>query len=351
MLSTSFFGRYAAGASMDVVDMPPADWCMTTLQTLTSKYEHLTSVRKANPPYAEAVLNSFKSKLLNAVSSHSFYDSDENSEGEAEWPLGSACAPYGVGMRGEAEADSAATPAANTSNNYLALSPSTLADSADLSAPSTGDAADGADMPFSGADDMVVLPPNIEEALRRFLATSSSQMLSDTFTTFGDAAAKPDSDPRQGSAVAAAAAAAAGDANEEDDDEDDDDARYVHDSGSSSPESLSSPEGIEFLAGGDSVDIFVKGFAPNGSWESVPQPPRPADGSLTPCKRKRSTEEDLQAETAAAAKPANTIPRISLPLSPRKRSRSAGHHDAAAAAPEKPATAPATPAATATASA
>ncbi|KAI9505205.1 hypothetical protein BX070DRAFT_105898 [Coemansia spiralis] len=80
--------------SDSAIDMPPADWCITTLQTLSNKYEHLSDSRKVNPPFAEAVLNSFKSKLINLVSSQSsFYDSESASDDEVEWTtLPSDCA-------------------------------------------------------------------------------------------------------------------------------------------------------------------------------------------------------------------------------------------------------------------
>ncbi|KAJ1725925.1 hypothetical protein LPJ61_005542, partial [Coemansia biformis] len=276
MLSTTFFGRFAPASALNVADMPPADWCMTTLQTLTNKYEHLTSGRKANPPYAEAVLNSFKSKLLNVVSSHSLYDSDDNSEGEAEWPLGAECSSY-MDMKQDTD-----------TSNYLAMTPAALADAASavcfaeeakadtatgLPSPSpsppeasaAGDA--GADsaadfMAFGASDEMVVMPINIEDALRRILANNSCQVLGNTFTTFAepdDTAAKPSS--------------SSSDLRRDEEDSDSESAHYMSESGSSSPESLDpldSPNEPDpaFLAAADPVDIFVKGFSSNGSWES-----------------------------------------------------------------------------------
>ncbi|KAJ2758925.1 hypothetical protein IWQ56_005872, partial [Coemansia nantahalensis] len=342
MLSTTtFFGRLAHAGALDIADMPPADWCMTTLQTLTNKYEHLTSVRKANPPYAEAVLNSFKSKLLNVVSSHSLYDASD-SDSEVEWPLGSNCSPY-------------IDPKPDTdTSNYPVLSPAELADAAaavcfaddakedaamGLPSPSPsppGDAtADTAAdcIPFDATGDLPelpaalehALPSSIEDALRRFLANNSTQALSNTFSTFaGVCGAGPE--PESCAAEA------------QDDDSDSDSAQYMSESGSLSPESPGSPDeqDPEFLAAAaaDPVDIFVKTFASNGSWEYVSRS-RPADGSLTPCKRKRNTDkEDRQAEAdAAAPQPTKAIRLGVLPVSPRKRSRSANHSETCAAVP------------------
>ncbi|KAJ2815889.1 hypothetical protein IWW50_006682, partial [Coemansia erecta] len=280
--------------------------------TLTNKYEHLTSVRKANPPFAEAVLNSFKSKLLNVVSTQALYDSEDSSDVETEWPLGND-APY-----------MEASPDEYSTSNYLSLTPAAVADAAsqdcfkhasDAGVGATGllspedEAAGESDSVGFGGDDMGMFPPNIEEALRRILANNNSQALSDTFTTF---AAASDADVAKGQ-------------------DDAGDAQYVSESGSCSPESVGEPP--EYLSTADPVDIFVRSFSANGSWEAVPQL-QPADGSLTPCKRKRNTDkEDQQAEAnAAAAKPApsNMLPRATLPVSPRKRSRSTSHGDAAA---------------------
>ncbi|KAJ2363688.1 hypothetical protein H4S01_004168 [Coemansia sp. RSA 2610] len=325
MLGPSFF-RTCPKAD----DMPPADWCITTLQTLTNKYEHLTSVRKANPPFAEAVLNSFKSKLLNVVSSQSLYDSEDSSDVETEWPLGSDCAAPYMDMK----ADEYST------SNYLSLTPAAVADSASADCYSEGlkpiesgigngllspslspegeSSTDVDSASLAASDDMVMLPPSIEEALRRFLANNSSQVMSDTFTTFaapgGGLSAEADTDKSHDTAAAA------------DEEEDNSDAQYIAESGSCSPESLDEPP--EYLSSTDSVDIFVKGFSANGSWEAVPHL-QPADGSLTPCKRKRNTDkEDQQAEDNTVT--AKTIPRNTLQVSPRKRSRSTSHGDAAA---------------------
>ncbi|KAJ2799889.1 hypothetical protein H4R20_004260 [Coemansia guatemalensis] len=335
MFGSAFFGSHVVNRDLDIVDMPPADWCVTTLQTLTNKYEHLTSVRKANPPFAEAVLNNFKSKLLNVVSSHSsLYDSDENSEGEAEWPLGGCASPY---MDSGASEDNN-----NNTSNYLSMAPDAFVDSVssscygdhaksddaeadlqssslssvDVDAPASdagvGEAVE--DQSLEGSLDMGMLPPSIEEALRRILANSSSQVLSDTFTTFSTG------DTSDNTA-------------QDDEDDTDNDAQYVSDSGSCSPESLSSPEDPpEYLSANDSVDIFVNGFAANGSWDAM-SGVSPTDSiSLTPCKRKRNTEkEDQQAEVNATAAPSKTIPRNNtLQMSPRKRSRSTSRSDTAA---------------------
>ncbi|KAJ2843931.1 hypothetical protein IWW36_005373, partial [Coemansia brasiliensis] len=232
MLGSAFF-RDRAMDYANVAEMPPADWCVTTLHTLTNKYEHLTSARKANPPFAEAVLNNFKSKLMNVVSLQPLYDSD-SSDAEAEWPLSNECS-Y-MDMKTD-----------NTSN-YLSLSPAAVADTGsdgfsncakagDEIAPTgllspalspENEAADESEnVDFAtGNEDMVILPPSIEEALRRFLANNSSQVLSDTFTTF---AASGDATPADIS-----------DGNDKCQD-DDDDAQFISESGSCSPESLDEP--------------------------------------------------------------------------------------------------------------
>ncbi|KAJ1720284.1 hypothetical protein LPJ53_005063 [Coemansia erecta] len=340
-----YYGSCAMNSFADISDAPPAEWCLTTLHTLSNKYEHLSDSRKVNPPFAEAVLNSFKSKLLNVISTPTYYDSGDASEDETEWPLGS----------------DSATTAYDGASNYLTITPSSIieasangcydkeSDDADdelatgLLSPSpsptgNGDAGsylgaddfnatlggmpDNSDICLTG-DDAVVLPPSIEEALRRFLANSSNQVLSDTFTTFADAESSAD--------VAATA---------DDSEGDKDDVDHVRDAqiyteDLLSPEDPSSPEEpLEFLATADSVDIFVKDYSANGSWETV-QPSLSAedDALLPPCKRKRGPNSELleEAEQNAASIRSTQLPRTKLlPLSPRKRSRSVSCNDAAA---------------------
>ncbi|KAJ2456190.1 hypothetical protein EV183_000116 [Coemansia sp. RSA 2336] len=314
MLGSAFF-RDRAMDYGNVAEMPPADWCVTTLHSLTNKYEHLTSARKANPPFAEAVLNSFKSKLMNVVSLQPLYDSD-SSDAEAEWPLGSECS-Y-MGMKADNTSNYLSlTPAAGSSDDYSDAAKADEAAPTGLLSPSLSPeneaAGESENVDFSGNGEMVILPPSIEEALRRFLANNSSQVLSDTFTTF---AASGDAAP-----------ADVGDSSKCQDD--DDDAQFIAESGSCSPESLDEPP--EYLTASDPVDI-LKSFSANGSWEAMSSP-QPADGSLTPCKRKRNTDkEDQQAEAAMAAS-AKPMLRNALPVSPRKRSRSTSHSDAVAAVP------------------
>ncbi|KAJ2727005.1 hypothetical protein GGI07_000122 [Coemansia sp. Benny D115] len=355
-----FLRNYPLHAYTEVNEMPPADWCMTTLQTLSNKYEHLAESRKVNPSFAEAVLNSFKSKLLNIVTTHSFYESEDNSESDTEWPL--------VG-------DGSAYDAAAASNSYLTISPSDIIEqpasdicyspgkdaedcsgvetnlitgllspspsptsSSDAVAEASSLYADGGvcdiDLGVSAADcveaaagislsadNSVVFPPNIEEALRRFLANTSSQVLSDTFTTFADA----------DSSIVTAIPAAVDDASDD---------QIFTGSGSCSPVSPESPEEpLEYLASADSVDVdvYVKSFVESGCWESkAPQqhPPEPLsdDDALLPCKRKRAANSEKleEAEHNAAIARQTQLPRPKLlPLSPRKRSRSASHNDAA----------------------
>ncbi|KAJ1898650.1 hypothetical protein LPJ81_004292 [Coemansia sp. IMI 209127] len=348
------------------VDMPPADWCITTLQTLNNKYERITDSRKVNHPFAEAVLNSFKSKLLNLVSSQSFYDSDVSDE-DAEWtPLPS-----------DNTFDS-------TTSNYISIPSSSSGDVSDISScydtnsleetddditacissplPSpTGIAGDnvylGTSADFTApqppsfdttvSSEFVTLPPNIEEALRRILANTNGQALSDTFTTFANTSDTTTLTTDAASAISSACRKSEddGDNGAEDDDEEeeeDDDSRFVSDSGNCSPDSLDSPEGsMDYMTTEDSVDIFVKTFTANGGWEAVENQSKSAAAAvtaaasadngnfLTPCKRKRSSEaEDLPCGKAAQDK--NSIPRNKAIISPRKRSRSVNHNDAAA---------------------
>ncbi|KAJ2381220.1 hypothetical protein GGI05_006055 [Coemansia sp. RSA 2603] len=338
-----YYGGCAMNSFADISDAPPAEWCLTTLHTLSNKYEHLSDSRKVNPPFAEAVLNSFKSKLLNVISTPSYYDSGEASEDETECFLGS----------------DSTTTAHDGTGNYLTITPSSIieasnngcydkeSDSADdelatgLLSPSpsptgTGDVGSylGADdfsatlgsIPDSGdicltGDDAVVLPPSIEEALRRFLANSSNQVLSDTFTTFADAESAVD-------------VTTTADNSDKDDADNNRDAQiYTEDL--SSPEDTSSPEEpLDFLSTADSIDIFVKDYSANGSWETV-QPSLSAedDALLPPCKRKRAINSELleEAEQDAASIRSTQLPRPKLlPLSPRKRSRSVSCNDAAA---------------------
>ncbi|KAJ2597908.1 hypothetical protein GGF39_002860 [Coemansia sp. RSA 1721] len=334
----------------EVSEVPPADWCVTTLHTLSNKYEHLADSRKVNPQFAEAILNSFKSKLLNIISPPSIYDSEDISEGETEWPLVGDSTVY------------------DGTNNYLTITPSSIIDSSascydkevddtdgelvtGLISPSLSPvnaespsctyldgndctssvSADSCDANIGLADeDTGVLPPSIEEALRRFLANTNNQVLSETFTTFADAESSVDST----SGVVS---------NEDDDveDEDDDDEADEDDgsndaqilsSESLSPESLGSPEEpLDYLSTSDPVDIFVKNYAANGSWEAVQS--SSSEDALLPCKRKRSTnsEEIEEAEQNAASARSTQLPRLKLlSLSPRKRSRSVSRNDAAA---------------------
>ncbi|KAJ2629695.1 hypothetical protein H4R22_003166 [Coemansia sp. RSA 1290] len=316
MLGSAFF-RDRAMDYGNVAEMPPADWCVTTLHTLTNKYEHLTSARKANPPFAEAVLNNFKSKLLNVVSLQPLYDSD-SSDAETEWPLGNECSYMDMKTDNTSNYLSL-SPAADSSGDYSNAAKADEPAPTGLLSPSLSPeneaTSEAENVNFAGNDDMVILPPSIEEALRRFLANNSSQVLSDTFTTF---AASGDATPADVSD------------NSDKCQDDDDDAQFISESGSCSPESLDEPP--EYLTASDPVDIFVKSFSANGSWEAMSSP-QPADGSLTPCKRKRNTDkEDQQAEEAMAAS-AKPMLRNALPVSPRKRSRSASHSDAVAAVP------------------
>ncbi|KAJ2549672.1 hypothetical protein EV175_004356 [Coemansia sp. RSA 1933] len=356
------------------VDMPPADWCITTLRTLNNKYERITDSRKVNHPFAEAVLNSFKSKLLNLVSPQSYYDTDSVSDDDAEWtpPL-----------------PSDNTYDASTSNNYISIPSSSPVNVSDVSScydtNSVADAEDditacmnsplpspagiagddvylGTSADFAASQpssfdaavssDFVTLPPNIEEALRRILANTSGQILSDTFTTFANASETTlTMDAAAASGTSSAShkteddsdnGAGNDDDDEEDDDFDEEDSRFVSESGNCSPDSLDSPEGsMDYMTTEDSVDIFVKTFTANGGWEAVENQSKSTsaaaannadsenDNFLTPCKRKRSSEaEDLPCSNVTQDK--NSIPRNKAIISPRKRSRSVNHNDAAA---------------------
>ncbi|KAJ2890235.1 hypothetical protein IWW38_004247, partial [Coemansia aciculifera] len=207
------FHSYAMTGFGSVVDIPPPDWCITTLRSLTTKYEHLSDSRKVKPPYAEAVLNSFKNKLLNFVSStQALYDSDEISDNEVEWPMAGDCSAPFIDLKpadyiydGDALAatsnyltispadivDSAASHCAVADENSLLAAPSSSVGSLGVSAFAGSDSLDaatgGTQHSLDNSDILVTLPPNIEEALRRFLADSSDQLLSETFTTFADA--------------------------------------------------------------------------------------------------------------------------------------------------------------------
>ncbi|KAJ2743854.1 hypothetical protein GGI20_003431 [Coemansia sp. BCRC 34301] len=363
------FRGYAMSGFGNVVDMPPPDWCITTLRSLTTKYEHLSDSRKVKPPFAEAVLNSFKSKLLNFVSSQALYDSDEISDGEAEWPMAGDCSAPFIDLKpADYIYDGDALAA---TGNYLTVSPADIVDSAashcsvsEESSRGTGLIATSpsstspigvspyahsdclaaaATQPGIGNEDnsdlLVTLPPSIEEALRRFLADSSDQLLSETFTTFADA---------EGSCVSGASLSiSASPTSQQDADSDDDHhGQFFNESGSCSPESIDSSEDtLEFIAAADSVDVFVKNLvANNGSsaapWDataySLPAQLLEAgrassddeeddETELPPCKRKR--RGDMESKDAKA------ILRNSLPISPRKRSRSVSRRRDAAAVP------------------
>ncbi|KAJ2456764.1 hypothetical protein GGF42_003070 [Coemansia sp. RSA 2424] len=367
MHSMAFRG-YAMSGFGSVVDMPPPDWCITTLRSLTTKYEHLSDSRKVKPPFAEAVLNSFKSKLLNFVSSQALYDSDDISDGESEWPMAGDCSAPFIDLKpADYIYDGDALAA---TSNYLTISPADIVDSAashcsvaeesnfsaDLLAPSPSPASPIGNLPYADSDSiettsaqhsignddssdlLVTLPPSIEEALRRFLADSSDQLLSETFTTFADA----ESSCISGAALTISAGAVSPDA----DSDDDHHGQFFSESGSSSPESTGlSEDALEFIAAADPVDIFVKNFvANNGSpaaaWDAsgysspvdlleaakaVSDDEEDDESELPPCKRKRRGE--------AESKDAKAILRNSLPISPRKRSRSVSRRRDAAAVP------------------
>ncbi|KAJ1667127.1 hypothetical protein IW140_001619 [Coemansia sp. RSA 1813] len=345
------------------IDMPPADWCITTLQTLNNKYERITDSRKVNHPFAEAVLNSFKSKLLNIVSSQSFYDSDSVSDEETEWtPLPSDTTYDAATSNYISIPSSSSVDVADISSCYDTSSVEETEDdvSACISSPLPsptgingddvylGTSADfGSPQPSSFdttvSSDFVTLPPNIEEALRRILANTNGQVLSDTFTTFANASETT----LTGATTSTTSSTFHKSEEDEEDDDDngaededeDDDSRFVSESGNCSPDSLDSPEGsMDYMATEDSVDIFVKTFTANGGWEAVESKSKSAvsaaapsanDNCLTPCKRKRSSEaEDILCSKVTQDK--NSIPRNKAIISPRKRSRSVNHNDAAA---------------------
>ncbi|KAJ2038052.1 hypothetical protein H4S04_002258 [Coemansia sp. S16] len=363
--------RYGSG----IADVPPPDWCITTLRSLTTKYEHLADSRKVKPPFAEAVLNSFKSKLLNLVSSQSLYDPEDISDCEPEWPLASECSAPFIDLKpADCVYDGGALA---TTGNYLTISPADIVDSpgshcvveesnmgtglvsASLSSTSPigtssyleSDSLDTT--PAQHADDssdlLVTFPPSIEEALRRFLADSSDQLLSETFTTFADAECSSSTGATLSidSPVAAATTIACQDA-----ESDDDQGQFMSESGSCSPESISSPEAtLEFLTAADPADLFGKSPVTSdnpASWDpsvysqsveaaavasdvaldcsSVAEDEEDDESELPPCKRKRRGETE--------SKDAKAILRNSLPISPRKRSRSISRRrDAAAAVP------------------
>ncbi|KAJ2882225.1 hypothetical protein H4R27_003592 [Coemansia aciculifera] len=370
-----FRGCTMASYGSGLVDMPPPDWCITTLRSLTTKYEHLADSRKVKPPYAEAVLNSFKSKLLNLVSSQSLYDSDDISDGEPEWPMAGECSAPFIDLKpASCVYDGGALTA---TGNYLTISPADIVDSSgsrcvvEESDMSTGllspspsptspigtssylesDSLDTATAQHTddSNDLLVTLPPSIEEALRRFLADSSDQLLSETFTTFADAECS------SGSGAALSICAPAATIACQDAESDDDQGQFINESGSSSPESIPSPEStLEFLTAADPADLFVKSFVPSNSpasWDvsvysqqleaaiatsddaldhsSVAEDEDDDESELPPCKRKRRGETE--------SKDAKAILRNSLPISPRKRSRSVSRRrDAAAAVPTSP---------------
>ncbi|KAJ2161994.1 hypothetical protein GGF46_000986 [Coemansia sp. RSA 552] len=352
MMGSAFFSKRAAVHAAGDGCMPPPNWCAVTLNTLTNKYEHLTSEGKANPPYAEAVLNCFKAKLMDVVPTQRLYASSEACDGESEWQSSDGCPPY-MAMKAE-----------DNTSNYISIPPAAIADSASTGCydeyakpmdteeaaaamlsptddEAAGNAGVGAASETTGLasnDEMVLLPPSIEEALRRFLANNNSQVLSDTFTTFvaaddassGDAAldrhdTSADDDEASEQQPDSSAFVGASQGTDESDSCSDE---HSVESGSCSPESVDSPEEpLEYMSPSDPVDVFVKGFDTNGSWEAMPQH-QTADGSLIPCKRKHAADSDDQVDASAVTK---TIPRSTpLPVSPRKRSRSAGRNDVAA---------------------
>ncbi|KAJ2683595.1 hypothetical protein IWW39_005404 [Coemansia spiralis] len=380
-----FRGCTMASYGGGLVDMPPPDWCITTLRSLTTKYEHLADSRKVKPPFAEAVLNSFKSKLLNLVSSQALYDLEE-SDGEPEWPMAGECsAPFLDLKPADCVYDGGSLAAPG---NYLTVSPADIVDTSSshciaeesdmstalLSTSQPAASSIDASSPYvesdsldttaaqhndDGSDLLATLPPSIEEALRRFLADSRDQLLSETFTTFADAECSSVSGTTLAmcAPVAAAAAIACQDA-----ESDDDRGQFMDESGSSSPESIPSPEAtLEFISAADPVDLFVKNFVASGGaapWNasayaqpleaalaasgdaldcgSVAEDEEDDESELPPCKRKRRGELE--------SKDAKAILRNSLPISPRKRSRSVSRRkDGAAAVPFSSSSGPESP--------
>lgn len=341
---TTMFSRHypmASYASSSIAEVPPADWCLTTLRSLSNKYEHLSDSRKCKPLFAEAVLNSFKTNLLDLMSTQSFCEPDDDfSDSEATsdgWPIEGADGDRdnvnNTGSSSECVYDSAAATNANSlQDSYLTISPSDVVGSTNnleavvedaistrlLSpSPSPTNIDDNDDNEECGGDsnnndELVTLPPNIEEALRRFLANNSSQVLTDTFSTFAAASAD--------TSLAAAIA-------------EDNEGQFITDSGSCSPNSPASPEEpLDFLSTADPVDVFVKHFAnnDNASIQTTQQqeplsPSSSSDGEeddttdqFPPCKRKRGPE----IETKTKKQSLSFASRHVLPVSPRKRSRS-----------------------------
>ncbi|ORX72014.1 hypothetical protein DL89DRAFT_265689, partial [Linderina pennispora] len=82
-----FFRNYNSNVFGTAPGTPSDEWCITTLRTMSAKYDHLSESRKVKPALAEAVLNSFKAKLSALYREHPLYDTDDSSEGEAEWPI------------------------------------------------------------------------------------------------------------------------------------------------------------------------------------------------------------------------------------------------------------------------
>ncbi|KAJ1957331.1 hypothetical protein GGI12_005054 [Dipsacomyces acuminosporus] len=359
----------------NAADIPPAEWCATTLHSLSDKYEHLSESRKVKPPFAEAVLNSFKSKLLTLVSEQALYESDDNSDGDTDWPLISDYSHY---MDMKTGADSYISASPETSNSLsndddgnggeLAAAKDDQVESeedelgiispspspTDMAGPSYAGADDSADSCSDGSDAVINIPVGIDEALRRILSSASSQLLSMNFSTFAmpDSSTLASADDCSNNGICSQASTQGLLVNAQDDEDDDDDehSQALAESGSCSPSSLDSPEEpMDYTsADSDSVGVFVNNFP---DWESVQRSSTcsgdSADTTATAsstaaaddaasvtasaCKRKRCASSDN-----ACAADSDTSPKLRsrniLSISPCKRSRPSACSDAAAAA-------------------
>ncbi|KAI8320605.1 hypothetical protein GQ54DRAFT_312501 [Martensiomyces pterosporus] len=391
-----FFRNCSIQSFGNMAEIPPAEWCATTLHSLSDKYEHLSESRKVKPPFAEAVLNSFKSKLLTLVSEQSLYESDDNSEGDADWPLVGDYSQYmdlkpgsdalessyisaavdAAGCSSENQEDDEASIPLTTSASKAAgasaddddnnedgedelgllspsPSPTSMVDPSYLDV----DTSDVCSAQGDNDDAVINIPVGIDEALRRILSSASSQLLSMNFSTFAIPDTVASASDAEGNGLQRTSSSqellvnaddVEADDDAEDTEDDDEAGQSLADSGGCSPSSLDSPEEpIEYAPSSDAVGVFVNSFdfVGNGSWEAVQPPscspdtatatatPAAADSVTAASKRKRCPADLGSDEAEADAAVSESLcARSVLSVSPCKRSRSSACSAAAAAA-------------------
>ncbi|KAJ1949762.1 hypothetical protein EC988_004640 [Linderina pennispora] len=331
-----FFRNYNSNVFGTAPGTPSDEWCITTLRTMSAKYDHLSESRKVKPALAEAVLNSFKAKLSALYREHPLYDTDDSSEGEAEWPIVGDYSQYMdlksnslSAVDGQDILDS--TPfdesilAANPVDEITAGLPLDGEDVALMSpSPSPTGSGDSAYSDLCSSEGKVVsdeevkaTSKGIDEALRRILSSTSRELLSMNFSTFPTSATASAEQVSTATTVTPMP-------QQELSDEDDQDQAFA-DSGHCSPSSP--PESADdFGSAAESFDMYVEDCA-----QLAVASDAKADAPEASSAAKRKRDDDAADEDEDGNKPvlAEAAPcgRAILVAGPRKRARSATASD------------------------